>query len=187
MSDSKEWTIRKHLKSIRSAEICLLSVQNFLKCQNFLNCQRTGNIAGGVTIQFDGVGGNESRRNQRTGLNQKERTTRNRPFGEHSRNVQPLMVLRSTCRVLNRYLSIPKAAILESSVCLGSPSLAAAPVGPATWPPQSANARSIMSFSRSNRVASKGTVGPVSRRPSVSARSRQQKMCRSRTAQSPAR
>jgi hypothetical protein len=55
MSDSKEWTIRKRLRSIWSAEISLLSVQNFLKPQNFLNCQQTGNVAGVITIQFDGV------------------------------------------------------------------------------------------------------------------------------------
>src|SRR5438132_12247040 len=74
--------------------------------------------------------------------------------GERLSNVQPRIGFRSACRVLNRYLSIPRTLILESSVCLGSPSLAAAPGGPPTWPPQRAHAVSIISFSRSSRVAS---------------------------------
>jgi len=47
--------------------------------------------------------------------------------------------------VLKRYLSIPRAAIFESKVCLGIPSFAAAPNGPA-MPRDSLSAASIISF-----------------------------------------
>ena len=43
----------------------------------------------------------------------------------------------------NRSLSIPRLRILESSVCLGSPSLRAAPAEPAICPPLSVRAASI--------------------------------------------
>src|SRR5262249_51216752 len=50
-------------------------------------------------------------------------------------------------RTLKRCLSIRKLLIFVSRVDLGIPSLAAAPVGPATRPPHSAKADSISSFS----------------------------------------
>src|SRR6476646_2531604 len=51
-------------------------------------------------------------------------------------------------RSLKRYLSIPRALILESRVWRGMPSLAAAPDGPAIRPPDRADAASISSRSR---------------------------------------
>jgi len=48
---------------------------------------------------------------------------------------------------LKRYLSIPRRLIFESSVRVGTPSLAAAPAGPDTRPRLSASAASIMFLS----------------------------------------
>src|ERR1700736_3801971 len=48
---------------------------------------------------------------------------------------------------LNRFLLIPKVLILVARVDCGTPSLVAAPRGPATRPPHSTKARSIISFS----------------------------------------
>ncbi len=53
--------------------------QNFLNYQNLLNCQQTGNVVGVVKIQFDGVGGEDRGRSQKSNLNQKEQTARDRP------------------------------------------------------------------------------------------------------------
>src|SRR5438445_9998008 len=52
---------------------------------------------------------------------------------------------------------IPSFLIFDSSVCLGMPSLAAAPVGPPTTPSASRSAVSTISFSRSTRLATSGT------------------------------
>src|SRR6202035_3800935 len=63
--------------------------------------------------------------------------------------------------VLKRRRLIPSFLILDSSVCLGMPSFAAAPVGPEIRPSASRNACSIIAFSRSARSATKGMVGVV--------------------------
>ena len=64
---------------------------------------------------------------------------------------------------MKRRLSIPKPAIFESRVCRGIPSFAAAPEGPEIRPWLSANADSIISFSRSVSVAIRGIVRPATR------------------------
>src|SRR6266852_3448993 len=51
------------------------------------------------------------------------------------------------CTDLKRCLLIPKLVIFDSRVCRGMPSLVAAPDGPETRPPHSANAVSIISLS----------------------------------------
>ena len=51
------------------------------------------------------------------------------------------------CTDLKRCLLIPKLVIFDSRVCRGMPSLVAAPNGPETRPPHSANAVSIISLS----------------------------------------
>src|SRR5580692_9175749 len=56
------------------------------------------------------------------------------------------------CRLIRSFL------ILDSSVCLGTPSLVAAPVGPEIWPSASRSAFSIIARSRSARSETKGTV-----------------------------
>ena len=48
--------------------------------------------------------------------------------------------------------------IFDSSVCLGMPSLVAAPVGPEISPAASRSAFSIISLSRSTRFATSGTL-----------------------------
>src|SRR3989442_9642647 len=59
--------------------------------------------------------------------------------------------------VLKRCRLIPSFLIFDSSVCLGMPSLAAAPVGPPITPSASRSAVSIITFSRSTRLATSGT------------------------------
>src|SRR5580700_9230926 len=63
-------------------------------------------------------------------------------------------------RLLNRCLSMPRLAILASSVCRGIPSFLAAPFAPETRPWHCASAASIISFSRWTSVVTKGTTGP---------------------------
>ena len=53
--------------------------------------------------------------------------------------------------VLKRCRLIPSFLIFDSSVCLGTPSFAAAPAGPETKPSASRSAFSIIAFSRSAR------------------------------------
>jgi hypothetical protein len=60
--------------------------------------------------------------------------------------------------VLKRCLLILNFLILHSSVCLGMPSFAAAPVGPEIRPSAWRSAFSIIAFSRSARSATKGMV-----------------------------
>src|SRR5260370_23903133 len=57
--------------------------------------------------------------------------------------------------ILKRYRLIPSFLIFDSSVCLGIPSLVAAPVGPEISPAASRSAFSIISLSRSTRFATK--------------------------------
>src|ERR1022692_3838668 len=59
---------------------------------------------------------------------------------------------------LKLYRLIPSFLIFDSSVCLGMPSLAAAPLGPEIWPVVSRSASSIIRFSRSARFAISGTL-----------------------------
>src|SRR6266436_8138771 len=63
--------------------------------------------------------------------------------------------------VLKRCRLIPSFLILESSVCLGMPSFAAAPVEPEIRPSASRSAFSIIALSRSARSATKGMVCAV--------------------------
>src|SRR5260370_41850599 len=63
--------------------------------------------------------------------------------------------------LLKRRRLIPSFLILDSSVCLGMPSFAAAPVGPEIRPSASRSAFSIIAFSRSARSATNGRVGVV--------------------------
>jgi len=63
--------------------------------------------------------------------------------------------------VLKRCRLIPSFLILKSSVCLGMPSFAAAPVGPEIRPSASRSAFSIIAFSRCERSATNGMVGAV--------------------------
>src|SRR2546426_4589366 len=58
---------------------------------------------------------------------------------------------------LKRCRLIPSFLIFDSSVCLGMPSLAAAPVGPPITPLASRSAVSSISLSRSTRLATSGT------------------------------
>jgi hypothetical protein len=62
---------------------------------------------------------------------------------------------------MKRCRLIPSFLILHSSVCLGMPSFAAAPVGPEIRPSAWRNAFSMIAFSRSARSATKGIVGVV--------------------------
>src|SRR4029453_11251084 len=63
--------------------------------------------------------------------------------------------------VLNRCRLIPSFLIFDSSVCRGMPNLAAAPVGPEIIPSVSRSAFSIISFARSTRLATRGTLVPA--------------------------
>src|ERR1700687_107383 len=63
-----------------------------------------------------------------------------------SLGVQPYAT-GSAPKALNWYLWIPNRFIFESSVLVGMPSFAAAPVGPETRPLLAASAASIISFS----------------------------------------
>src|SRR2546428_7890585 len=60
---------------------------------------------------------------------------------------------------LKRWRSMRNFFILDSRVCRGMPSLAAAPVGPETSPRASRRAFSIMSLSCSTRFANMGIAG----------------------------
>jgi len=67
-----------------------------------------------------------------------------------SKAVSARVPVRSTLYqdvVVNRRFSIPSCLILDSSVEAGTPSLAAAPCDPATFPRLFAKAASIISFS----------------------------------------
>lgn len=78
-----------------------------------------------------------------------------RPFDRQKTACQILQFRRA----LNRNLLTWRFAILESSVCRGMPSFAAAPDGPATRPSLSASAASMSSLSRSAiEAASRGVV-----------------------------
>src|SRR6202048_1127416 len=99
------------------------------------------------------------------------------------------------CGTLNRNLLIPKRLIFESRVRVGSPSLAAAPVGPPIPPWLSASAASIISFSCLSSAPSSAALGlaalggsrltPVSSTekgsPSLRVRARSITFCSSRT------
>src|SRR6266851_3009556 len=76
--------------------------------------------------------------------------------GERKIRAQPVVGFLSDARGirtnedyadLKRCLLIPKLVIFDSRVCRGMPSLVAAPDGPETRPPHSANAVSIISLS----------------------------------------
>src|SRR6267378_1670154 len=60
--------------------------------------------------------------------------------------------------VLKRCRLLPSFLILQSSVCLATPSFAAAPVGPEIRPSAPRSAFSIIALSRSARSATKGIV-----------------------------
>jgi hypothetical protein len=66
-------------------------------------------------------------------------------IGEISSNGETLHNARGQVR--KRFLSIPKARILDSSVERGMHSLTAAPKGPNTRPPVARNASSMIAFS----------------------------------------
>src|SRR5258708_3684288 len=77
-------------------------------------------------------------------------------------NTSPSRFPRSNqlaCGTLNRYLLIPRRLIFESRVRVGSPRLAAAPVGPEMRPWLSASAASIIPFSCLSSAPLSATLG----------------------------
>ena len=86
------------------------------------------------------------------------RRSKGTSFEFASGSCQMSAVGRSDYGVLNWYRLIPSFVIFDSSVCLGIPNLAAAPVEPEMRPWHSCSAVSIIAFSRSTRFAINGVL-----------------------------